>query len=100
MTREEYNRHPLFDVYSFGRVLSYVFFDKITPPSPDELEEQPYPELLKNILFIVTECLQIDPDNRPTFAEITSFIGKLLGFLESLPIFIAKKERSLSEGKK
>ena len=42
-TREEYNRHPLFDVYSFGRVLSFIFFDSLVPPGPDDVAARPYP---------------------------------------------------------
>ncbi len=37
-------------------------------------------ELLKNISFLISMCLHIDPDERPAFAEITSFLGSLSKF--------------------
>jgi len=33
-TKREYDEHPLFDVYGFGRTLSYIFFNNIVPPLP------------------------------------------------------------------
>ena len=99
-TREEYNRHPLFDVYSQGRILSYIFFNSLSPPSPDDLLTHPYPEMLKNVLFIITLCLQVDPDERPTFSEIASFLGTLKGYLTALPRVLDQRIRSLSEPSK
>jgi hypothetical protein len=32
---------------------------------------------MKNLVFLVSKCLSIDPDDRPCFGEITAFIGAL-----------------------
>ena len=33
-SREEFEKHPLYDVYSFGKVLCFLFFGKLVPPLP------------------------------------------------------------------
>jgi hypothetical protein len=67
-SKEEYEKHPLFDAYSFGRVINFIFFNSIFVPNVDEIEIHPFRELLKNILFLITMCMNIDPDERPVFA--------------------------------
>ena len=54
-------------MYGLGRVLSFIFFERLVPPQIEEILEDPYFEFLENILFLVQMCLQVDPDNRPHF---------------------------------
>lgn len=32
MSKEEYEQHPLFDVYSFGKMISFIMFGAFEPP--------------------------------------------------------------------
>jgi hypothetical protein len=89
----------LIDVYSFGRILSFLFFKSIIPPSSEDLDIYPYPDLVRNIHYLVGICLQVDPDDRPTFAEIASFLGTLDGYTKTLPQGLELKIRSCSEPK-
>lgn len=81
--RKRFDEHPLFDVYSFGRTLSFIFFGKLAPPVPESQNfAPPYGHFYQNLIFLIEMCLQIDPDDRPSFGEITTFLGVLGKLLE------------------
>lgn len=42
MCKKAYEQHPLFDVYGFGRILSYIFFGSTKPPIPETLLGNPH----------------------------------------------------------
>lgn len=56
--RAEYEQHPLFDVFSLGRVMRDIFEDGL-------------PHLLPNlealISYIIERCEEVDPMDRLTF---------------------------------
>ena len=63
-----YNKHRLFDVMGFGRILSYMFFGNVYPPCLEALQYEGHYEILENIYFLVNLCLRIDPDDRPAYS--------------------------------
>ena len=76
-TKKEYDQHPLFDIYGFGRVINFIFFGTLEPPQPEALLIDPHFEFLDHLLFLINMCLQVDPDDRPGFGEVTAFLGAL-----------------------
>jgi hypothetical protein len=83
-TKRQYDQHPLFDVYGFGRTLCFIFFGSLTPPHPESLANEPMAEVLANILFLIQMCLNVDPDDRPGFGELTSFLGILKELIKNI----------------
>lgn len=68
-------------MYGFGRVISYLFFRNISPPLPEAVLADPHFEFLDHLIFLINMCLQVDPDDRPGFGEITAFIGTIKSLL-------------------
>ena len=81
MSKKEYDQHPLFDVYGFGRVLNFIFFGSHDPPQPEAVLADPHFEFLDNLIFLINMCLEVDPDDRPGFGEITAFLGAIKALL-------------------
>lgn len=72
----------MFDVYGFGRTLSYIFFGSIVPPTPEGYLSSPLFDIMDHIIFLINMCLKVDPDDRPGFGELTAFLGALRGLLK------------------
>ncbi len=64
MSREEYERHPLIDVYSFGVLMSYIFYGNIyvTPTQEFIKNNNAYKEFHSHIVFLIQKCMSLDPD--------------------------------------
>ena len=61
-------------------------FGTMDPPHYDRVAEDVQAELLKNLIFLIEMCLNVDPDDRPCAGEVTGFLGSLSkyysGYLE------------------
>lgn len=40
-TKRQWDEHPLFDVYGFGRTLCFIFFGSLHPPHPESISSDP-----------------------------------------------------------
>lgn len=47
--------------------------------------------MLKNILFLIHICLNVDPDDRPTIGEVTGFLGVLAKIYGAYQEFFLEK---------
>lgn len=81
--KEEFDEHPLFDVYGFGRTLCYIFFNEINPPNPESFLSEPLFDVLDHIIFLINMCITVDPEDRPGYGELTSFLGALKELVKS-----------------
>lgn len=76
--KEQFDEHPLFDVYGFGRTLSYIFFGSTNPPQPETFLSEPIFEIMDHLIFLINMCINVDPEDRPSFGELTAFLGSLM----------------------
>ena len=57
--------------------MCFVMFGTIEPPHYERVAEDVHAELLKNLIFLIEMCLNVDPDDRPCAGEVTGFLGSL-----------------------
>ncbi len=66
-------------------------FGTLDPPQYDRVAEDVHAELLKNLIFLIEMCLNVDPDDRPCAGEVTGFLGSLSKFYSAyLEYFLSK----------
>jgi hypothetical protein len=51
---------------------------------------------MKNIVFLIEMCLNVDPDDRPTIGEVTGFLGVLAKFYTTYHDYFMTKTLSNS----
>jgi hypothetical protein len=58
-------------------------FGTLEFPICEQIAGSSFSDLLKNLVFLGQLCLNVNPDDRPTIAELSGFLGSLSKFYSS-----------------